>query len=89
MWCGSQHLIDSVTLLEREYRLVFHEHPPARCNINRRDKKSKVTDSLYNRKRSVRPKISEESIENIQNCFLKSPSTDVPGSFKPYNTTYN
>lgn len=43
---------DSVTLVQRKYRRVFHEDPPARCNIHRWDTEFKETGSLLNKKRS-------------------------------------
>jgi hypothetical protein len=68
---------ESVTQVRRELRRVFNEEPPYKNIIRRWDRQLKETGSLLAKRRSGRPSVRDESVENIRNSFIRSPKRSV------------
>jgi hypothetical protein len=68
---------ESVTQVRREYRRVFNEEPPHENSIRRWDRQLKEAGSLLDKQRSGRSSVSDETVENIRNNFIRSPKKSV------------
>lgn len=68
---------ESVIAEQREYRRVYNEKPPRREYIYRWCKKFRETGSLLNKNQTGRPKIGDDTVENIRNSFTRSPIKSV------------
>jgi hypothetical protein len=66
-----------LTQVRREYRRVFNEEPPHENSIRRWDRQLKDAGSLLDKQRPGRPSVSDESVENIRNSFIRSPKKSV------------
>jgi hypothetical protein len=66
-----------VTQVRRGYRRVLNGEPPHENCIRRWDRQLKGTGNLLHRQRSGRPSVSDESVENIRNSFIRSPKNCV------------
>jgi hypothetical protein len=56
---------------------VFNEKPQHENSIRRWDRQLKETGSLLDKQHSGSPTISDDSVENIQNSFIRSPKKSV------------
>jgi AraC-like DNA-binding protein len=56
---------------------VFNEELPHENSIRHRDRQLKETGSLLDKQHSGSPSVSDESVENIQNSFIRSPKKSV------------
>jgi hypothetical protein len=57
--------------------VCFNEEPPHENSIPRCDRQLKETGSLLDKHRSGRPSVSDESVENTRNSFIRSPKKSV------------
>jgi len=64
---------ESVTAVQRAFRLLFNIQPPTRKSICHWNHKFEQMACLYKDKSSCRPRVSEENVRRIQESFERSP----------------
>ena len=64
---------NSVTLVQRLFRIRYGKPPPTRQSIYDWSKRFQETGCLCKGKRSGRPPVSEETVERLRETFIGSP----------------
>jgi hypothetical protein len=68
---------ECVTQVQRENLHMFNEEPSHENSFRLWDRELKETGSLLDKQRSGRPSVSDESVENIRNSFIRSPKKSM------------
>ena len=63
---------------QRNYRSKYERDPPSRSSIRLWHKKFMETGTVFNTRRSGRPRTSEENIERVRQAFQRSPMKSHP-----------
>ena len=67
----------SVVQTQRNYRSKYGRDPPSRPSIRLWHKKFMKTETVFDTRRSGRPRTSEESIERVRQAFQRSPMKSI------------
>ena len=62
---------------QRNYRSKYGRNPPSRASIRLWHKKFMETGTVFDTRRSGRPRTSEENIERVRQAFQSSPMKSI------------
>ena len=62
---------------QRNYRSKYRKDPPSRPSIRLWHKKFMETGTVFDTRRSGRPRTSEENIERVRQAFQRSPMKSI------------
>ena len=62
---------------QRNYKSKYGRDPPSRPSIRLWHKKFMETETVFNTRRSERPKTSEKNIEHVRQAFQRSPMKSI------------
>ena len=72
---------------QRNYRSKYGRDPPSRPSILLWHKKFMETGTVFDRRRSGRPRTSEENIERVRQAFQRSPMKCIPTAARQLELT--